>query len=161
MSIKREFREVDPWNSEDASLKRRNLPHIQARGATYFATFRSNIVLPPAARDLVLAEIHACSGQSIDLDAAVVMPDHVHLIFRLLVAEDLSRILKLIKGRSARSINHLLMRQGRLWIEESFDHIIRYEAEREEKIDYVKQNPVAKGLVNRPEEYKWLVCRFL
>jgi len=43
--------------------------------------------------------------------------------------------------------------------QESFDHIIRYEAELEEKIQYVKQNAVAKGLVNRPEDYKWLFCK--
>jgi REP element-mobilizing transposase RayT len=156
--MKKEFREVDPWNSEDASLKRRNLPHIQALGATYFVTFRSNIVLSPAVRDLVMAEIHAGAEKSIELDAAVVMPDHVHMIFRLLDA-DLSHVLKSIKGRSARGINRILCRQGRVWIEESFDHIIRSEAELEEKLEYAKQNPVKRGLVKQPEEYKWLILR--
>jgi REP element-mobilizing transposase RayT len=122
-------------------------------------TFRSTILLPPGARDLIVIEIHNSARRHIDLDAAVVMPDHVHMIFRLLDDEKLSRVLKLIKGRAARSINHLLRRQGRLWIEESFDHVIRYEAELEEKTEYVRQNPVKKSLVIRPEDYKWLIVR--
>jgi REP element-mobilizing transposase RayT len=153
------FQEIDPWNSEDATLKRRNLPHFEAADATYFVTFRSTILLPPDARDLIMIEIHNSARRSIDLDAAVVMPDHVHLIFRLLEDEKLGLVLKLIKGRAARSINQLLRRQGRLWIEESFDHVIRYEAELEQKVEYIRQNPVKKSLVIRPEDYRWLIVR--
>jgi REP element-mobilizing transposase RayT len=139
MSKSAGFSEIDPWTSHNVSLRRRNLPHIEAAGATYFVTFRSKIILPPTARDVVLAEIVSCERKSIDLDAAVVMPDHVHMIFRLLTNENLRDVIRLIKGRSARSINELLMREGHLWIEESFDHVIRYEGELVEKLAYVKQ----------------------
>jgi hypothetical protein len=82
----RGFQAIDPWTSEELEFKRRNLPHLEVSGATYFVTFRccSNIELPPAARDLVIAEFRACDQKSIDLDVAVVMPDHVHSIFRFL-----------------------------------------------------------------------------
>jgi len=150
------FQPADPWNSEELVFKRRNLPHLQVSGASYFVTFRSTIVLPPAARDLLLAEIRTCEGKYIDLDAAIVMPDHAHLMFRLFHKTNLSQVLRLIKGRSARHINQFLMRQGSFWMDESFDHIIRNEAELEEKIEYMRQNPVKRGLVIRPEDYKWL-----
>jgi hypothetical protein len=42
-------------------------------------------------------------------------------------------------------------------MDESFDHIIRNEAELEEKIEYIKQNPLKNGLVTQPLDYKWLV----
>jgi hypothetical protein len=42
-------------------------------------------------------------------------------------------------------------------MDESFDHIIRNEAELEQKIEYVKQNPVKHGLATQASEYKWLL----
>jgi hypothetical protein len=44
-------------------------------------------------------------------------------------------------------------------MDESFDHIIRHEAELEEKIEYIRQNAVKRGLVIRPDDYKWLFLR--
>ena len=148
---------IDPWKSEDLTFRRRNLPHLNVPGATYFITFRSQMFLPPDARDLVIAVIRDFTRQHIDLDAAVVMPDHVHLVIRLLRKEGLSQVLHLIKGRSARQVNQLLRREGPLWMDESFDHIIRNETELEEKIEYIKQNPVKNGLATQPSEYKWLL----
>lgn len=154
-----QFREIDPWNHEDSELKRRNLPHLKLSEATYFVTFRARIVLPLETRDIVMAEIRSCEGKSIDLDAAVVMPDHVHVILRLLCDENLSDVLRLIKGRAARLVNQFLIRTGPVWIEESFDHVIRYEKEFEDKLEYVRQNPVKRGLVAQPGDYKWLFVR--
>ena len=70
------FDPIDPWKSQYLTVRRRNLPHLGVRGATYFITFRSKTKLLPAARDVVFATIRACNQTSIDLDAAVVMPDH-------------------------------------------------------------------------------------
>lgn len=155
----KQFREIDPWNYEDSELKRRHLPHLKASGATYFVTFRARIVLSPETRDIVMAEIRVREGKSIDLDAAVVMPDHVHMILRLLGDENLSDVLRRIKGRAARFVNQFLIRKGPLWIEESFDHVIRYKEEFEDKLEYVRQNPAKRGLVAQPGDYKWLFVR--
>jgi REP element-mobilizing transposase RayT len=152
-----QFRGVDPWNAEAASLKRRHLPHLVATEATYFVTFRARLFLPPSARKIILEEIRTLAADAIELDAAVVMPDHVHLIFRLADDADLSRVLKLLKGRSARRINQMLEREGAVWMDESFDHVIRNEDELRDKLEYIKQNPVKKGLVKHPEDYKWLL----
>ena len=152
-----EFVATNPWKSEDVLLSRRNLPHLIVAGATYFLTFRSRITLPPEARTLALKVVHACDGERIHLDAAVVMPDHVHLILRLVGKQKLSAVLHLIKGRSARLINRRLGRTGSLWLDESFDHIIRHQAEFADKVEYIKQNPVKRGLVKDASEYVWLV----
>jgi REP element-mobilizing transposase RayT len=160
------FQSVDPWKSNELTYSHRNLPHLEAPGATYFITFRCTrgIQLPDRARDLIMAAIEACNGTSIDLDAAVVMPDHSHTIFRLIEPHKLSRVLQQIKGRSARQVNQLLKEDHRLkpvplWMDESFDHIVRTEAEWQEKIEYIRQNPVKKGLASTPEEYRWLFAR--
>jgi len=111
-----------------------------------------------------MAAIEACNGTSIDLDAAVVMPDHVHTILRLIEPHKLSRVLQLIKGRSARRVSQFLEQSHRpkpvpLWMDESFDHIVRTEAEWHDRIEYIRHNAVKEGLVSSPAQYKWLYVR--
>lgn len=65
-------------------------------------------------------------------------------------------ILGPIKGAAAHSVNKALNRNGRVWQDESFDHVLRSDESLNAKTDYVRQNPVRKGLVARPEDYKWL-----
>lgn len=65
-------------------------------------------------------------------------------------------IVKAIKSASAHSVNKALKRSGTVWQDESFDHVLRHSDSLEQKIQYVRENPVRKGLVSKPEDYKWL-----
>jgi REP element-mobilizing transposase RayT len=156
-----QFRAIDPWKSEGLVITRRNLPHLEVPGATYFVTFRCavKVSLSPEERDLIMAVLQACDQKIIDLEAAVVMPNHVHAIFRIFGSNNLSRVLQRIKGRSARQLNRAMRRTGSVWIEESFDHIIRDETELSEKIEYIRNNPARSGLEDRSGEYRWLYVR--
>jgi REP element-mobilizing transposase RayT len=156
-----DFQPVDPWKSSEVVVRSRKLPHLEMPGATYFVTFRchSKFQLPPQARDLVMTLIQGQDHKTIDLDAAVVMPDHVHAIFRVIEPYTLSQVLQQMKCRSSRQINELLSRQGRVWLVESFDHIIRHAAELEEKIEYIQQNPGKQGLEENPGGYRWLFVK--
>jgi REP element-mobilizing transposase RayT len=116
---------------------------------------------PPEARGIVLRHCLHDQGNRFALHAAVVMPDHVHMLLTPLRDENgrpypLASILKSLKGSSARSVNRALGRSGPVWQEESFDHVLRSEESFEEKVEYIRQNPVRRGLVDRPEEYAWL-----
>jgi REP element-mobilizing transposase RayT len=146
---------INPWKSKDLAGRRRNLPHLQTPQATYFVTFRcrGRIDLPGSARDIVLFAIRHWDGQRIELDAAVVMPDHVDAIFRVIDGSDLSVVLQSIKSFSATAVNRLLRRGGNLWVEESFDDIIRHRQEWEEKMAYLRNNPVKRGLVKNWMDY--------
>ena len=96
-----------------------------------------------------------------NLYVAVVMPDHVHLILAPLtdverqMISPLSEIMKGIKGTAAHAINRQLDRRGSVWLEESFDHVVRSSESLDAKIEYVLKNPVHKGLVTVPSEYQW------
>ena len=142
---------------------RRNLPHIEKDDRPHFATFDTYLrwQLPPEARDIVLKHCLHDNGSKMGLHVAVVMPDHVHLVFTPLRSEDtamfsFAEILGSIKGASAHSINKALNREGRVWKDESFDHVVRCEDSFKEKVQYVCDNPVRKGLVSKSEDYKWL-----
>jgi REP element-mobilizing transposase RayT len=96
------------------------------------------------------------------LQAAVVMPDHVHLIFTPLVNSEkrevysLGQIMDAIKGASAHRANRELERMGRVWQTESFDRVLRRSEKLEEKVAYILDNPVRAGLVSRWQDYPWL-----
>jgi hypothetical protein len=53
-------------------------------------------------------------------------------------------------------VNKLLCRQGPVWDEESFDQVLRTDESWEEKREYIRQNPVRAGIVQRAEDYRWL-----
>jgi REP element-mobilizing transposase RayT len=128
---------------------RRRLPHYQRDDRPVFVTFctPAHQVLSCEARMLALQHCLHDDGKTIHLHAAVVMPDHMHLLFTALRDVDgwtfaLPEILRAIKGSSARSINKLAGRTGRVWQDESFDHVMRGDESLQETIDYIRQNSV-------------------
>jgi REP-associated tyrosine transposase len=112
---------------------RRNSPHLQRDSKRHFVTFvtKNRWILPDWARDIVLACILHDDKKHYDLQAAVVMPDHAHLILIPLIDEPHQRvvplhaIMKAIKGASAHKINQRLERHGTVWQEESFERVLR------------------------------------
>ena len=155
------FQPVNPWKSPDPITQKRNLPHLQASEATYFVTFRcwKGIILPKAARELTLSAVRYWDGKRMDLDGAVVMPDHAHAMFRVIGASTLSDLMHSIKSFSSNQINRHLGWKGQLWLDESFDHVIRHGLEWEEKLEYIRQNPVKNNLAASPEDYPWLYVK--
>jgi REP element-mobilizing transposase RayT len=142
---------------------RRNLPHLQRDSKRHFVTFvtKNRQVLPDWARDIVLASICHDDAIRYDLDAAVVMPDHAHLILTASIDKPRQRVMPLfeimqgIKGASAREINQRLERHGAVWQEESFDHVLRSVEKLDAAVAYILENPVRGGLVSRWHEYRW------
>jgi len=136
---------------------RQNLPHLQLRGSWYASESNTwnGLVLTEEQRDKVFHAIHYRAGTKYDLEAAVVMPTHVHLIIHPLPKSEkgyysLPEIFHSIKSYTA---NYYKMQ---LWQDENYDHIIRNEKDFFEKLYYLINNPVEAGLVARPEDYRWL-----
>jgi REP element-mobilizing transposase RayT len=141
---------------------RRNLPHLEKPGATYFITFstKNEFVLPDEARSLVFDHCLYENGRKVRLHAFVVMPNHVHMLFTPLADKkgqdySLAEIMKGIKGASSHSVNRLLHRRGALWEPESFDRIVRSADDFAFRMLYIVENPIAAGLAKGPNEYRW------
>jgi REP element-mobilizing transposase RayT len=141
---------------------RRTLPHYQKDNKAIFATFSTHHRwhLPETAREIVVEACRHLDGTKCTLHGLVVMPDHVHLVFTPLADDDgpisLPEILQKVKSESAHRVNKLLGRKGRVWQDESFDHVLRREEAIEAKLEYIRMNPVRAALVQEPEEYKWM-----
>ena len=83
----------------------------------------------------------------------VVMPEHVHLLVgepepaRLWLA---MQMLKQITSRKMRRAG-----QYRFWQIRYYDTPLWWAAKRIEKLRYMHRNPVKRGLVKSPEQWKW------
>lgn len=64
------------------------------------------------------------------------------------------------KGYTARSINRLLSRQGKLWQEDYWDRYIRDDAHLHNAIRYIESNPVKAGLCGLPDDWPFSSARF-
>ena len=111
--------------------------------------------MTPEYRDIVMESIRYLDGKKYVLYAAVILPDHFHLIIQPMekgkdTYYSLSEIMHDIKSFTA----HIIGKP--IWQHENFDRIIRDNEELFEKINYMMKNPVKAGLVEDYNTYKWL-----
>jgi putative transposase len=89
------------------------------------------------------------------LTAWVFLPDHWHAIFFPACPLTIARVMECIKVSSTHSINAGRQERGILWQPRYFDRALRTVKEYREKVDYIHQNPVRAGLVERAEDWLW------
>ena len=88
------------------------------------------------------------------LHAWVVMANHVHILITPQVP--ICQMMQSLKRSTAREGNRLLGLTGQpFWQEESFDRLVRNDAEFERIARYIEMNPVSAGLVQAPELFPW------
>lgn len=104
-------------------------------------------VLKEAANATIMADalLHF-DGNRYQLAAFVVMPNHVHVLFRPLGAHALAAILKSWKGFTARVINRRMGRTGTLWQDEYWDRLIRNARHFFKVAEYIRENPAKAKL---------------
>ena len=110
----------------------------------------------PELADVVVAALRDGGRrfQRYQLHAYVVMPNHVHVLVTPKVVA--TRRLAPLKGFTAHQANELLGRHGQaFWQDESYDHLVRSEAEFDRIQFYIEENPVKAGLVSEPERHPW------
>jgi REP element-mobilizing transposase RayT len=172
---------VPPVQGE--KISRRHLPHWQREGAVYFLTWRcaKAVELSEAERDMVMSAIRHWDGKRWKVYAAVVMPDHVHLLALPLAKGDgvweLGELLHSVKSYSAHQIAKARKDRrdagptipeggtaggtgvspvGPIWQDERYDRWVRDEDEFAEKWQYIADNPVKAELATTAAEYRWL-----
>lgn len=139
------------------------LPHWELEGATYFVTFVTwnRMWLNPAARQIVLNAVLFFVDQRYQLFAAVIMPDHVHLLLKPLPKPNgdywtVSSIMHSVKGYSAKQIPAVMNHIGTVWQPERYDRIIRDRQHFSATYRYICQNPVKANLSKIPDQYPYL-----
>jgi REP element-mobilizing transposase RayT len=105
------------------------------------------------AQMVIQALEHGETQQRYKLHSFVVMANHVHLLVTAMIATP--RWLGPLKGFTAHEANRMLERSGPFWQDESYDHVVRDDAEFRRIQRYIEWNPVKAGLVVSPESFPW------
>jgi len=113
----------------------------------------SRALAKPEIRGVVRDCLMRFNNERLVVQAAVIMPTHVHALLQPLGQYAVAALLRGIKGASARQANQLLGASGAFWHDESYDHIVRSNEQLWHYYRYIENNPRKAGL--RADEY-WL-----
>ena len=121
---------------------------------------RNPIFTQPETAEIILSSLLWLENHGkMVLEAAVVMPDHLHFVAELHMGT-LAILMHSLKSHTARKINVLLKRRGRLWQAQYYDHAIRRDEVLHDVIVYCLNNPVRSGLVTDFHQYPYWYCRW-
>ena len=161
-------------------LSRINLP-----GEIYFVTTntfcRQKIFNNDRGCQLFIKVLADCRNQyKFRLYGYVIMLDHIHLLIMPPQGNNISDVMRHIKGRFARTYNQIAADKFRryadgnnksngnnpprrrgihprrvIWQKSFYDHIIRNDLDFEEKLNYIHSNPIKHSLIKNLDKYPW------
>ncbi len=102
----------------------------------------------PAVAGIVADALRHFDDQRYRLFAWCIMPNHVHVVVRVLPDHTLAEVVHSWKSFTAKRSNELLSVTGSFWRREYYDHLVRDESEFERAVRYVAENPEKAGLRN-------------
>jgi 1-hydroxy-2-methyl-2-(E)-butenyl 4-diphosphate synthase len=94
-------------------------------------------------------------GKRYTLMAWCIMPNHVHVVLKLMEGELLEKVLHSWKSFTAHDINKALGQSGTIWQKESYNHLVTDDEDLRNQVTYLLDNPGKAGL----NEWKWVWCR--
>jgi putative transposase len=137
----------------------RRLDWLYTDSPIYYLTLCTQARKRTLANAAILQEMTKFSVRAVDFLVWVgffmIMPDHIHLfagfcresppLWKWVKAlrGDLAKVLREDEGESTH------------WEKDFFDHVLRSGESYREKYEYVRQNPVRAGLVQRPEDWPY------
>ncbi len=125
--------------------------------ATFFITksrLPKKAVLDEVVREIVVSAFaFAVRQQRIYLRAFIVMPDHWHALFALREPWTLPKFMHDLMSYVGGKTTTLLTNHKTSWQDGYYDTGVKTARQFEFVARYIEQNPVAKGLVERPEEW--------
>ena len=153
----------------------RNLHRYYGAGYLHFITTscyqRSALLGGPANRDLFLEVMEQVRRRyRFVVVGYVVMPEHVHLLLGEPERGDPSIVMKVLKQSFARrllgrtraaadprqsSLWDTALTEGHVWQHRFYDFVVFSEKKRVQKLRYMHRNPVTRGLVLTPDQWKW------
>ena len=84
----------------------------------------------------------------------VLMPDHWHALIWPQYPLLISQVLHNVKKITTLRFHDLRGTKGPFWQHQFWDRFVRHGREFKERLEYMHMNPVRKGLVERPEDWR-------
>jgi putative transposase len=104
------------------------------------------------------AFIRVHRDQPFTIEAIVVLPDHLHCLWRLPEGDaDFPGRWREIKKAASRAIAPVAnaRHEREVWQRRFWEHVIRDEADWRRHMDYIHYNPVKRGYAARPADWPW------
>ncbi|QDT63792.1 REP-associated tyrosine transposase [Calycomorphotria hydatis] len=142
---------------------------------THFVTFscfkRRNLLQHDRAKRIVLGQLEAqlkkrdgcCLG-------FVIMPDHIHLLIWFSETNQVSRFMDEWKSESSKEIKKFYessfpnycehLDESSVWQARYYDFNVFTEEKMMEKLNYIHENPVRAGLVEKAIDWQWSSARW-
>ncbi len=128
-----------PW--DDAVWRERQERFTRRSEEQLDAGHGSCALRRPDVGEIVVSALRQFDGDRYQLGDFVVMPNHVHVLVRPAPGHGLDQILHSWKSFTSKAANRSLGRTGAFWREESFDYLVRSEAQYQRFRDYISENP--------------------
>jgi leucyl-tRNA synthetase len=145
---------LDQWRTErDAWITDHPEPWDSVTESEYHERFSKSIdswldagsggciLKEPAISSVVANALRHFDHERYELEAFVVMPNHVHVLFRLSPAHRLEDVIHSWKSFTAKEINKLRGTKGEVWQKDYWDRIVRDAEHRANVLDYIRKNP--------------------
>jgi REP element-mobilizing transposase RayT len=98
-------------------------------------------------------------GKHYELRAWVVMPNHVHVLFKVGL-KSMGEVIAHWKEYTARQADKLLGRRGQFWAADYWDTFMRDLDHELQARNYAERNPVKACLVSTAKDWPWSSARF-
>jgi REP-associated tyrosine transposase len=112
----------------------------------------------PRIAQLVEGALLFFHAQRYQLRAWCVMPNHVHVLFKVDTVS-MSESVESWKKYTAPKANRLLNRQGRFWEPDYWDTYMRDTEQERKAVHYIETNPCKAKLVLDPKDWHWSSAR--
>jgi putative transposase len=91
--------------------------------------------------------------QGLCIAAYVIMPEHIHLLTNEPKTGTVASFIQIFKQLTSRELKSASQKQ--FWQRRYYDFNVHSSEKRTEKIRYIHRNPVTRGFVSKPEDYRW------
>ena len=130
-------------------------------GGCYFFTVVTKgrqplLTQPESIARLKAAFSHVMASRPFEVQAAVILPDHLHVSWRLPECDvDFSLRWRLIKRYFSVGVQATVnkRREKGVWQRRYWEHLIRDERDWQRHMDYIHYNPVKHGYVSAPADW--------
>jgi len=108
------------------------------------------------ARDLLLTVLEVMRERyHFGVVGYVVMPEHVHLLISEPQIGNPSTVVQAVKLGFTRRWRATTGVSGQFWQRRFYDFNVWSQRKEVEKLKYMHRNPVVRGLVEKPEDWRW------
>ncbi len=138
----------------------RGLKRYYGTGEMHFITWscyrRQPLLDPTARKDLLLTVLELMRERyGFAVIGYVVMPEHVHLLISEPLIGNPSKVIQAVKLGVSRRLAMKGDFSGQFWQRRFYDFNLWSQQKEVEKLKHTHRNPVVRGLVASPEDWRW------